>query len=328
MQFAPIPLEEAEGKILAHNLSGPDGIRVLSKGRVLAAEDIVALRQCGLLTVDAAWLDPDDMDENTAAQTIASAISGACIEVSRPAVGRVNLRAEAHGVLRIDAARLDAINQYDGIAVATLAAHSVVEPRKIVATIKIIPFGLPKQILQSTAEIASAGAAVIGVDALSARHVGLILCGSPALRERLFNDFRALEDRVVALDSQVTETAFINLADPLVESALAEALAQLVRQRVGLILIAGETAIMHRNDTIPRGVERAGGTIECVGAPVEPGNLLMLAYLGNIPVLGAPGCARSPKANVVDQVIPRLLVGERLARADIIKLAHGGLLSG
>lgn len=327
MQFSSVPLEEAEGKILAHNLSGADGTRLLSKGRILKAEDIAALRQHGLLTVATAWLDPDDVDENTAAQAIASAISGGGIDLSRPSVGRVNLRADAHGVVRIDATRLDAINQQDGIAVATLAAHSVVEPRKIVATIKIIPFGVPKQTLEAIADIA-AGAPVMHLDALRTQRVGMIICGSPALRDRLFDDFSALEDRVAALDSPVTDTAFISLADPLVETELAEALEQMKNKSVGLILIAGETAIMHRNDAIPRCVERAGGTIECIGAPVEPGNLLMLAYLGNIPVLGAPGCARSPKANVVDQIIPRLLVGERVARSDIIKLAHGGLLAG
>jgi len=327
MQFGPVELDAAPGKILAHNLAGPDGARLLSKGHILTRDDIEAVRAHGIASIYAAWLDPDDVDENQAAQGVAAAASGENIDLSRSNVGRVNLRADVQGVLRIDTNRLDAINQHDGIAVATLPAFSVVEPRKIVATVKIIPFGLPRQTLDAVNETTRSGA-IIEVAELHANQVGLLICGSPALRERLFADFHALEDRVTALGSQVTESAFVDLSDPLVDSSLAEALDGMRRKGVKLILIAGETAIMHRHDKIPRGVERAGGSIECVGAPVEPGNLLMLAYLDGIPVLGAPGCARSPKPNVVDQVIPRLLVGERVTRADIIKLAHGGLLAG
>jgi molybdenum cofactor cytidylyltransferase len=83
---------------------------------------------------------------------------------------------------------------------------------------------------------------------------------------------------------------------------------------------------MGRHDLAPRAIELAGGTIEVLGAPVDPGNLLMLAYLGDVPILGAPGCARSRKANVIDRVLPRLMAGEHLTRADIAALGHGGLL--
>src|SRR5262249_21319042 len=149
-------------------------------------------------------------------------------------------------------------------------------------------------------------------DALQPRRVGLILYGMRAMRERLPDDFRALTDRVGALGSKVALTDFVDLGAPDIEQRLADALKRQHGKGASLILMAGESAIMHRNDMAPRAVECAGGVIETVGAPVEPGNLLMLAYLDGVPVLGAPGCARSPKANVVDQIIPRLLVGERL----------------
>ena len=95
---------------------------------------------------------------------------------------------------------------------------------------------------------------------------------------------------------------------------------------VHLLLLAGETAIMDAHDIVPRAVVRAGGHVESVGAPVDPGNLLMLAYLHDVPVVGAPGCARSRKTNIVDWILPRLLVGDRLTRRDIVELGHGGLL--
>jgi molybdopterin biosynthesis enzyme len=110
------------------------------------------------------------------------------------------------------------------------------------------------------------------------------------------------------------------------EAALAEMLKGQVASGIGMILLAGETAIMDAHDIVPRAVKRAGGHVESVGAPVDPGNLLMVAYLDTVPIVGAPGCARSRKTNIVDWILPRLLLGDHLTRRDIIELGHGGLL--
>jgi molybdenum cofactor cytidylyltransferase len=124
----------------------------------------------------------------------------------------------------------------------------------------------------------------------------------------------------------VKRTDFVALDDEPDEAALAEMLRQQVASGIEMILLAGETAIMDSHDIVPRAIERAGGRVESVGAPVDPGNLLMLAYIRDVPVVGAPGCARSKKINIVDWILPRLLVGDRLTRRDIIELGHGGLL--
>jgi molybdenum cofactor cytidylyltransferase len=328
MQFGPIPLnDDAVGKLAAHNMAGPDGTRLLHKGKALTAANIELLRAHGYEEVYAAWLDPDDVDENLAAQRLGEALCGDHVEMSRASVGRVNLKAQVLGVLRIDAARLNAINGCDGITVAALATHSVVHAKKTLAVVKIIPYGIPERDLQAAAA-AAAGESVIRIDALLPQNVGLILSGSPGLRERLAADFMPLNERIEGLGSEVSQQAFVELASPQVERRLADALDQMCRAGVSLILMAGESAVMHHNDRIPRSIELAGGSIECVGAPVEPGQLMMLAYLGDVPILNAPGCARNAKDNVVDHVIPRLLTGERLTRSDIIAMAHGGLLGG
>jgi molybdenum cofactor cytidylyltransferase len=328
MQFGPILLNDAVGKLVAHNITGPDGVRLLHKGKVLGAADIEVLRAHGLSHVYTAWLDPGDIDENTAALRTASLICGDLIEVSRAAAGRVNLKASAPGVLRVDVARLTALNECDGITVATIPSNTLVAPHKTIAIVKIIPFAVPESDLQVVASLASTGGPLLHIDVLEAHTVGLILYGSPALRDKLAADFGPLTDRVTALGSEIYRSDFIDMGNPHIEEALAEALGQMRRVGVKLILLAGETAVMHHNDMIPRAIEQCSGTIESVGVPVDPGNLMMLAYLGDVPVLSAPGCARSAKPNVVDHVIPRLLVGEHLTRADIIALAHGGLLAG
>ena len=326
MKFGPVSLEHAEGKILAHNIAAQDGRRAFRKGKPLTADDVAALRQLGRTVVYVAEPAADDVDENAAARRVAVASKGGGLRLVGSASGRVNLLATAQGVLRVDAVRLNRINEYDGITVATLASDVTLRPRQMAATVKIIPFAVPEKSVQEVEAIAAESGALVHLDELSSRTVGLILSGSPSVRERLVADFAPLSERVEALGSQVAITDYVPLEDDQAESLLAQALSRQRQAGAHLIILAGETAIMDRHDLAPRAVERAGGQVECLGAPVDPGNLLMLAYIEEVPIIGAPGCARSRKINIVDWILPRLLVGERLTRADIAALGHGGLL--
>jgi molybdenum cofactor cytidylyltransferase len=136
----------------------------------------------------------------------------------------------------------------------------------------------------------------------------------------------AIESRIVELGSSILANRYV----PPDEPAVAAAISGLSAAGVDLLIIAGETSIMDRDDVTPQGIRMAGGRIEHYGAPVEPGNLLLLGYLdrpsGTIPVLGAPGCVRSRDTNIVDLLLPRLLAGEVITRQDIVALGHGGLL--
>jgi molybdenum cofactor cytidylyltransferase len=218
------------------------------------------------------------------------------------------------------------VNECDGITLATLMTHSPVRARQIVGTVKIIPYALPESTVSLVESIAVGSRPIVRVDALPSRSVGMILSGSTSIHERLISDFAPLRDRMEKLGSSVTRTDFVALEDESDEIGLAEMLKQQVASGIGMILLAGETAIMDAHDILPRAVERAGGHVESVGAPVDPGNLLMLAYINDVPVVGAPGCARSRKTNIVDWILPRLLVGDQLTRRDVVELGHGGLL--
>jgi molybdenum cofactor cytidylyltransferase len=325
MKFEPVPLSEAKGKVLGHNIAGADGQRLLRKGKPLTEEDLDKLRALGRTSVYVAEMEPEDVDENTAAQRIAEAVCGPGLHVSGVASGRANLLSEEIGILRIDVERLAQINECNGITLATLTTHSPVHPRQIVATVKIIPYAVPGAIVNRVEAIAS-GSKMVRVDALPSRSVGMILSGSASIHERLLSDFTPLRDRIEKLGSSVARTDFVALDDEPDEAALAQLLKRQVESGIEMILLAGETAIMDEHDILPRAVERAGGQVESVGAPVDPGNLLMVAYLNNVPVVGAPGCARSRKANIVDWILPRLLVGDKLTRREIVELGHGGLL--
>jgi molybdopterin biosynthesis enzyme len=327
MNFAPTPLTESEGKILGHNIAGTDGRRLLHKGKTLTSDDIQLLRDLGRALVYVAALELDDVGENVAALRVAQAAAGAGLRLTGAATGRVNILAQDTGILRVDADRLARLNGCAGITLATLLSETAVQARKMVATVKVLPFAVPEATVVTAEQVAAEMGPIIRLDALPERRVALILSGSPSARERILKSFDPpLRARLENLKATISTVDFVPLEDAQGEIELAQHIEHQVAAGADLIILAGETAIMDAQDIAPRAVQRAGGEVSCFGAPVDPGNLLLLAYVHDVPLLGAPGCVRSPKRNIVDIVLPRLLVGDRLAGQEIFSWGHGGLL--
>ena len=300
---------------------------MLKKGKSLDEQDILALASIGRENVYVAELEADDISENEAARRVAEACAGPGLRLVGPAAGRVNMLSNGLGVLRIDIERLEQINELEGLTLSTKFANSLVQPREMVATVKIIPYSLPSSYLRIAEERAAAkNSALVFVDLLSSQPVSLIFSGSPSMQEKLNQDFAPLIERIQGLGSTISTTQYVPLEDAEGEGQLANVLLRCCADGTKIIILAGETAIMDRYDIIPRALERAGGRVEVIGVPVDPGNLLMLGYLEGVPVLGAPGCARSKKFNIIDWVLPRLMAGDTLRRGDFIRLGHGGLL--
>src|SRR5687767_14377142 len=155
MKFAPVPLTEAEGKILGHNIAGADGRRLLRKGKPLTSADIQKLHELGRSSVYVAEMEPDDVGENDSARRVAIAVSGPGLTISGVTSGRANLLADRQGILRIDVQRLTQINECNGITLSTLMSHSPVRARQIVATVKIIPYAVPESIVSVVEGISS-----------------------------------------------------------------------------------------------------------------------------------------------------------------------------
>ncbi|MEM9776809.1 MAG: molybdopterin-binding protein [Chloroflexota bacterium] len=338
MKFGAVPLEEAQGKILGHNIAGADGRRALRKGQPLSAEDLAKLARLGRDSVYVATPEVGDVAENEAAYRIACASAGANISVSKPTTGRSNLHAEQLGILRIDQERLMQVNMLDSVTLATVGVNSVVLPKQMVATLKIISYGIPENVVREAERIGHADTILnsqaeplLRIDPLERKKVGMILSGSPSAEERIVKGFeKSLRNRLNAWGSDLDAVEFVPLEDEQGEKMLAAQINQLVDDGVDMIILAGETAIMDRHDIAPRAVERAGGRVTCFGAPVDPGNLLMLARHDetgrSVQIIGTPGCARSAKKNIVDLVIPRILVGDYLTKMDIVRMGVGGML--
>jgi molybdenum cofactor cytidylyltransferase len=323
MRFGEVPVAEAEGAILAHSLKL--GTTALKKGRVLSRADIDVITSSGLAAITVARLDPGDVGENEAAERVAAAAVGSGITAAAPFTGRVNLHAEAHGLLVFDRDRVDRLNLVDeAITLGTLPPFAVVEPRQMVATVKIIPFAAPEAAVKDCVQAAIAEGPLLGVAPFHALSIGLVQTRLPGLKESILDKTRqATEGRLAALGCRLV-----------LEERCAHATAELaalirdaMRREIDLLLIHGASAILDRRDVIPAAILAAGGRIEHFGMPVDPGNLLLLGHIGERAVLGLPGCARSPKVNGLDWVLERLVAGLPVGPAEIMRMGSGGLLA-
>lgn len=314
MRFGPVPLAEAEGAVLAHSLP-VDGGR-LRKGKRLDAADLAALAAAGRAEVTVARLDPEDVDEDAAALALARAVCGPGLELQAVGTGRVNLLAAGPGLARIDAARVDAVNATDpAITLATVPRWQRMDPRGMVATVKVIAYAVPGAALARACAkgqgALALAAPVIGTASLVQTEVGLRANsekGEEVTRARLERLGVALvESRVVAHT----------------EAELAEALTTAQGE---VVLILTGSATSDARDVAPAALARAGGRLVHFGMPVDPGNLMFLGDLRGRPVLGLPGSSRSPALSGADWVLERLICGVPVGPAEITAMGVGGLL--
>lgn len=316
MIFGEVPIAEAAGTILAHSVLVAG--RRWAKGRSLTAHDVAVAHSVGIATLTVARFEADDVGEDAAAAALAARLAGTGIEALAPAHGRVNLVAQAAGLIRVEKGSVDAINAQDErLTLGTLRHLTRVAAGEIVATVKVIPFAVPQAVL------AAAAATAVPLTIASFRQfhfvlVQSVLPGTPA----------KLLARTEAVTRARIERLGSSLDPPITCDHAIEAVAQVMRTAPddAVLLIAGASATADRRDIIPAAIIAAGGRVERLGMPVDPGNLLCLGELGGRPVIGLPGCARSPKRNGFDWVLERIIAGVAVTSADIAAMGSGGLL--
>ena len=318
MKFGPRPAAEAVGTILAHSLAGASG-RV-SKGTVLTDADIKGLLAAGHDTLTVATLDPTDVEENTAAERLAAALVPDAetlgLRISAAGAGRVNLYATGPGIVALDAGRIAAINSVDPmITIATVPPFHRVDAGTMIATIKIIAYAVPDTALTRATHDAAGAIAVRSPHYATATLIETQVGNAePATKGRA-----ALTGRLDRLNVALTPRVVVPHRDAPLASAVAEAPGEVI-----FILTASATSDTH--DVAPNAVRAAGGAVTAYGMPVDPGNLLFFGTFGGKPVIGLPGCARSPALNGADWVLERLICGIELTQADISNMGVGGLL--
>ncbi len=324
MWFGPCPVAQAEGAILAHSqqLAG----KTYKKGKRLTAEDVTALAAGGVEAVIVARLEAGDLDEDTAARRLAEACAGDHLRLGTAATGRVNLFAAAKGLAVYDRARLDSVNLVDeALTVAAVDPFTPVEPGQIVATIKVVPLGAPeRQVTRAAAAAQAVEAGLLRVAPFQPRRAGLLQTSLPGTRDKVLSKTReTVAARMADLGGTLAGEERVTHA----EAEVAAGLQRLREAGCDLVLVVGASATTDRRDTIPAGIQAAGGTVRHYGMPVDPGNLLVVGALGDgTPVLALPGSARSPKMGGNDWVLWRICAGLEVTSEDIMRMGAGGLL--
>src|SRR6204780_3020430 len=312
MKFGPASAADAIGGVTVHTLR--QGALVLKKGTTIGATEVEALTRAGVKEVVVVRLEDGDVSEDVAAAGIAQAVAGAGVNVERAFTGRANLFAAKAGVLVVDRAAVDRINGVDeAITFATLAAYKPVVEGEMVATVKLIPFGVEARLCDAAVKAARGGALRIAPYVI--KRVGIRSTLLPGLGPK--GGGKTLRARAERLGAGVGEKRLRVTAERLVpagaaiiaerrvpheETALKAAIRELLGLGAELVIVFGASAIADRRDVIPAALTGIGGAIEHFGMPFDPGNLLLIGNAQGIPVLGAPGCARSPDAlRIADQ---------------------------
>lgn len=324
MIFGPCSLDDAEGSVLAHRLNIGDF--AFKKGHLLSLSDINLLRSSGYSSLIVARPEAGDIDENKAAFAVAKMVQGAELDLHQPFTGRCNLYAKAAGIFVFDNNQLNSLNLInESVTLAALPNFSPVSSGQLVATIKIIPFFIPRHVLDSCFEINPPNTPLFCVAPFRKKTVALIQTELPGIKPSVYMKTAAtMKKRVEALGSTIEiERRCIHAS-----ANIAQSLKEILALGCDLVMISGASAIVDRHDVIPSAIVETGGSITHFGMPVDPGNLLLLASSkNNIPILGLPGCARSPRINGLDWILRRLHAGISVSGKDIQLMGGGGLLT-
>ena len=322
MKFGAVPVAEAEGGVAVHSIR--QGGLVLKKGTLIGKDEIAALKAAGIEAIVVARTEPGDVPEDAAAAEIAAAVAGEGVHVERAFTGRANLFAETAGVLVVDKGAVDRLNQVDeSITFATLAAYKPVVAGEMIATVKIIPFAVAEKARDAALAVAKAARPLVRIAPYRIRKIGVVSTVLPGLASKVIDKtLKVTQERLAPAAATIVAERRV----PHEQRALARAMEEVLGAGAELVIVFGASAIADRRDVIPAAVEAIGGRIEHFGMPVDPGNLLLIAQARGYPVVGAPGCARSPKENGFDWVLMRLLAGLDVPRAAITGMGVGGLL--
>lgn len=320
MKFGTFNLSQAKGGILAHSLILKNGKR-LRKGMLIDEDVVLMLMEEGIETVTVAMPDESDVLEDIAATQIAAKLKADKLIIEEASTGRVNIFASANGVFCADATIINEINSIDScITIATLPNHAPVNQGRLVATIKIIPYAVSSESLNRV--LALDLSQTIKLHAFSPKRIGMISTMVASLKSSVMDKTRDnLERRLALSGSSIVEELRVDHD----AKAIADAI-DVLSPKSDLLIIFGASAISDIADCIPQAIENSGGEIIRFGMPVDPGNLMLLGELDVMPIIGAPGCARSIAENGFDWVLQRLLADVCVNDADLAQMGVGGLL--
>lgn len=322
MKAQTIGVRESTGRILCCTIFRPGGRKLLAKGHVLSEEDVRLLETEGLGQVWVTELEAGEVSEDDAVSQAAAEMGCGCLEIRLAAGGRANLFATEDCCVLVDDELLKQINCTTSIVIATNMNFSFAPAGQRIATVKSAPFAVAQLQLETVINILKERGPILQARPIRNPVIG-VLYTDPVHGDRAKQLFESIMRQ--RLERFGIGPAFV-LAAQEEENAVARAMEHLLRAKPAVILVASTTAPAGPDDVIGRAMTRIGCHLERFLAPVEPGNLFLLGYKEETPLVSAPGCFRSAKANVVDLVLPPLLARYRVSGWEVACLGHGGLL--
>lgn len=324
MKAQKLPVEEAVGMILCHDVTrivpGESKGPAFRKGHVVRPEDIPLLLDIGKRSLYTLDLSADELHENDAALRIASAAVGTGLTLTAPVEGKVNLLADFYGLLSIDVAVLNRINGIEDVIFSTLHSGQPVRRHQPVAGTRIIPLVTEEKKIEAAEAICRSGFPVVEVRPFASLSVGIVTTGSEVYYGRIEDRFGpVIQVKFAELGSRVLRQEFVS--DDI--DMTVRAIHGLIEDGAQMVAVTGGMSV-DPDDQTPAAIRAAGAEVVAYGAPVLPGAMFMLATIGDVPIVGLPGCVMYYRASIFDLVVPRLLAGEAVTSEDIAAMGHGG----
>ena len=323
-----VPVNEAVGMILGHDVTrivpGESKGPAFKRGHIIQAEEVDALLDIGKGHVYVVDLGPDLIHEDEAACRIAQAAAGPGIRLTKPSEGKVIFIAESRGLLKINVSAMARLNAIEEVILATLHSNHRTEEGQAVAGTRIIPLVFPVQDIIEAERLLKDNYPLVEVKPFKSTRVGMVTTGSEVYSGRIKDAFGpVVEKKFRELGSTVFRQMLVSDDLEMTVSAIHD----LIAEGAQMVVLTGGMSV-DPDDQTPAAIQAAGADVITYGAPVFPGAMFMLAYLGDIPVVGLPGCVMYYKASIFDLVIPRLLAGETVTKKEIDHMGHGGFCAG
>jgi len=322
-----IPVQEAVGTVLGHDLTrivpGRSKGPAFRRGHVIRPEDIPGLLQIGKDNIYVFDLQQGFVHEDEAARRIAVAAAGPGLNLSEPSEGKITLTAAHDGLLSVDVDALRELNSVDDMVFATLHGNQRVRAGQAVAGTRVVPLVIEEEKLKRAESVCARGS-IIRVKAFRCLRVGMVTTGSEVYHGRIQDGFGpVVREKFHDLGSEVFRQILVSDDEAMTAGAIRE----LLDAGAEMIVATGGMSV-DPDDRTPSAIRSAGARVVTYGAPVLPGAMFLLAFIGEVPVLGLPGCVMYHEASIFDLIVPRLLAGDTVTKEDIVALGHGGFCSG
>jgi molybdenum cofactor synthesis domain-containing protein len=319
-----IRVEEAVGLPLAHDITeivpGKHKGPAFRRGHIIRQEDVTKLLDVGKANIYVMELEKDDLHEEDAARRLAKAAAGENLDLTDPSEGRVNLVAKIPGLLKVDTELLYRLNSLGDLMLATLPTNCYVKQGTVVAGTRTIPVVVKESLIQR-AEALCQEKPIVTLLAMAPKRVHLIVTGSEVFTGRIKDGFGPVVSRKVGEMGSTVEAIKIAPDDA---DVIATHVKDAKQAGADVILVSGGMSV-DPDDKTPEGIRRSGAQLETHGFPVLPGSMFLMAYLDETPVMGLSGCVLHDPFTAFDALLPRMLAGEKISRADIVAMGHGGL---